>query len=72
MNLTIFVVSSQAYADPEHKINKKAMNEKMPSNFGSLTNFTYSNIFANTPVMINWHNAHYCHLPRIKLQWIVC
>lgn len=61
----------QAYPDPEHKINKKAMNEKIPSNFGAVTNFTYSNMFASTPVMVNWHNAHHCLLPQVKPQWLV-
>ncbi|XP_065214793.1 leucine-rich repeat serine/threonine-protein kinase 1 isoform X2 [Planococcus citri] len=65
------LLSIKAYTDPEHKINKKAMNEKMHANFGALTNFTYSNMFAYTPVMINWHNAYQCQLPRIKPQWLV-
>lgn len=47
------------------------MNEKMPANFGSVTNFTYSNMFASTAVMVNWHNAHRCYLPHIKPQWLV-
>ncbi|RZF34102.1 hypothetical protein LSTR_LSTR009743, partial [Laodelphax striatellus] len=67
------VVYLCAYPDPEHRINKKAMNEKIPSSssqFGALQNLTYSNMFANTPVMINWH-CQRCQLTQIRPQWLV-
>lgn len=47
------------------------MNEKIPSNFGAVTNFTYNTMFPSTPVMVNWHNAHNCMLPQVKPQWLV-
>lgn len=63
----------KAYPDPEHRINKKAMSEYIPasnSQFSALQSLTYSNMFANTPVMINWH-CQRCQLSQIRPQWLV-
>ncbi|XP_050524105.1 leucine-rich repeat serine/threonine-protein kinase 1 isoform X2 [Daktulosphaira vitifoliae] len=64
------LLGTKAFADPEHKINKKAMTDNISSQFGSLSSLTYSNIFPSTPVMINWHSQR-CKLDNIKSQWLI-
>lgn len=64
------LLGTKAFADPEHKINKKAMTDNIASQFGGLSSLTYSNIFPSTPVMINWHSQR-CKLESIKSQWLV-
>ncbi|XP_075215251.1 leucine-rich repeat kinase [Lycorma delicatula] len=71
--LTAKLLSIKAYPDPEHRINKKAMSEHIPASntqFSALQSLTYSNMFANTPVMINWH-CQRCQLSQIRPQWLV-
>lgn len=67
------LLSMKAHPDPEYKINKKAMTENINSSqftiFSNITNLTYSTLFPNTPVMINWHNQK-CNLTQIKKQWL--
>lgn len=46
------------------------INSSQFSLFSNMTNLTYSSMFPNTPIMINWHNQK-CHLSYIKTQWIV-
>lgn len=68
-----YAVIPQAHPDPENRINKKAMSEHIPAastQFSSIQSLTYSNMFANTPVMINWHSQH-CQLTQIRPQWLV-
>lgn len=69
-HLITTLLGTKAFADPEHKINKKAMTDNIASQFGSLSSLTYSNIFPSTPVMINWHSQR-CKLESIKSQWLV-
>ncbi|XP_050423466.1 leucine-rich repeat serine/threonine-protein kinase 1 [Adelges cooleyi] len=64
------LLGTKAFADPEHKINKKAMTDNIASQFGGLSSLTYSNIFPSTPVMINWHSQR-CKLECIKSQWLI-
>uniref|UniRef100_A0A1B6DQ53 non-specific serine/threonine protein kinase n=1 Tax=Clastoptera arizonana TaxID=38151 RepID=A0A1B6DQ53_9HEMI len=71
--LTAKLLSIKAHPDPEHRINKKAMSEHIPATnaqFGALTSLTYSNMFANTAVMINWH-CQRCQLSQIRPQWLI-
>jgi hypothetical protein len=62
----------QAYSDPEYKLNKAAMTEEglpaMPQS--GLTSLTYSSLFPNTSVMINWHNQR-CDLSQVRKNWLV-
>jgi hypothetical protein len=62
----------QAYPDPEYKLNKAAMTEEglpaMPQL--GLTSLTYSSLFPNTSVMINWHSQQ-CDLSQVRKQWLV-
>lgn len=71
--LTAKLLSTKAHPDPEYKINKKAMTETIHSSqysiFSNITSLTYSTLFPNTPVMINWHNQK-CHLSQIRTQWL--
>lgn len=69
-HLITTLLGTKAFADPEHKINKKAMTDNIASQFGGLSSLTYSNIFPSTPVMINWHSQR-CKLESIKSQWLV-
>ncbi|KAL0267443.1 UNVERIFIED_CONTAM: hypothetical protein PYX00_009712 [Menopon gallinae] len=69
--LTAKLLSTKAHPDPEYKLNKKAMTEQLPR--GSLitvATLTYSSVFPNTPVMINWHGNR-CLLSNIKANWLV-
>ena len=69
--LTAKLLSIKAHADPEFKLNKKAMTEQLPgwnSAGGALR--PYSSVFPSTPVMINWHGNR-CQLPQIKQSWLV-
>nr|XP_018906420.1 PREDICTED: leucine-rich repeat serine/threonine-protein kinase 1 isoform X2 [Bemisia tabaci] len=69
--LTAKLLSIKAFPDPEHRINKKSMSENLPAmQFGGITGLTYSSLFADTPVMINWH-CQKCQLSKIKPQWLV-
>jgi hypothetical protein len=34
------------------------------------TSLTYSSLFPNTAVMINWHNQQ-CDLSQVRKQWLV-
>ncbi|KAG8262242.1 hypothetical protein J6590_056305 [Homalodisca vitripennis] len=71
--LTAKLLSIKAHPDPENRINKKAMSEQVPAastQFSGLQSLTYSNMFANTPVMINWH-CQRCQLSQIRPQWLV-
>lgn len=72
--LTAKLLSIKAHPDPEYKINKKAMTENVHSSqfsiFSSVTSLTYSAMFPNTAVMINWHNQR-CHLSQVRMQWVV-
>ncbi|XP_018323262.1 leucine-rich repeat serine/threonine-protein kinase 1 isoform X2 [Agrilus planipennis] len=68
--LTAKLLSVKAHPDPEFKINKKSMTENVhPPQFSIFSSITYSSIFPNTPVMINWHNQR-CHLSQIRSQWL--
>lgn len=53
-------------------MNKAAMTEEglpaMPHS--GLTSLTYSSLFPNTSVMINWHNQQ-CDLSQVRKQWLV-
>lgn len=69
-HLITTLLGTKSFADPEHKINKKAMTDNIVSQFGGLSSLTYSNIFPSTPVMINWHSQR-CKLESIKSQWLV-
>jgi len=69
-HLITTLLGTKAFADPEHKINKKSMTDNIVSQFGGLSSLTYSNIFPSTPVMINWHSQR-CKLESIKSQWLV-
>ncbi|XP_022171675.1 leucine-rich repeat serine/threonine-protein kinase 1 isoform X1 [Myzus persicae] len=69
-HLITTLLGTKAFADPEHKINKKAMTDNIASQFGGLSSLTYSNIFPSTPVMINWHSQR-CKLESIKSQWLI-
>lgn len=69
-HLITTLLGTKAFADPEHKINKKAMTDNIATQFGGLSSLTYSNIFPSTPVMINWHSQR-CKLESIKSQWLV-
>ncbi|XP_021920937.1 leucine-rich repeat serine/threonine-protein kinase 1 isoform X3 [Zootermopsis nevadensis] len=66
------LLSIKAYPDPEYKLNKAAMTEDglpaMPQS--GLTSLTYSSLFPNTSVMINWHNQQ-CDLSQVRKQWLV-
>jgi len=62
------LLAIKSLPDPEYKINKKAMGEKMPTQLGGQTSLTYSTLFPNTPAMINWHG---CGLAHVKMQWLV-
>lgn len=69
INANIFC---QAYPDPEYKLNKAAMTvEGLPvmPQLGH-TSLTYSSLFPNTSVMINWHNQQ-CDLCQVRKQWLV-
>lgn len=49
------------------------MSDNIPAagaQFGALQSLTYSNMFANTAVMINWH-CQRCQLSQIRPQWLV-
>ncbi|KAJ1529280.1 hypothetical protein ONE63_006078 [Megalurothrips usitatus] len=66
------LLSIKAHADPEFKINKKAMSENVPTaaQFAGLASLTYSSLFPNTPAMINWHGLR-CGLAQVRTQWLV-
>ncbi|XP_030762504.1 leucine-rich repeat serine/threonine-protein kinase 1 isoform X2 [Sitophilus oryzae] len=67
------LLSTKAHPDPEYKINKKSMTENINSHmtiFSTVSSLTYSNLFPNTPTMINWHNQK-CGLSEIKTQWLI-
>ncbi|XP_076250430.1 leucine-rich repeat kinase isoform X2 [Rhynchophorus ferrugineus] len=67
------LLSTKAHPDPEFKINKKSMTDNINSHltiFSSVSSLTYSNLFPNTPTMINWHNQR-CQLSEIKKHWLV-
>ncbi|XP_069680319.1 leucine-rich repeat serine/threonine-protein kinase 1 isoform X2 [Periplaneta americana] len=70
--LTAKLLSIKAYPDPEYKLNKSAMTEEgLPAlpQLG-LSSLTYSSLFPNTSVMINWHNQQ-CDLSQVRKQWLV-
>ncbi|XP_067008597.2 leucine-rich repeat serine/threonine-protein kinase 1 [Anabrus simplex] len=70
--LTAKLLSIKAYPDPEYRLNKTAMTEDgLPavSHLG-LSSLTYSALFPNTAVMINWHNQQ-CDLSQIRKQWMI-
>lgn len=47
------------------------MTEQLPNQgLVSSATLTYSSVFPNTPVMINWHGTK-CHLTEVKLIWLV-
>jgi hypothetical protein len=62
----------QAYPDPEYKLNKAAMTEEGLPAMPQLghTSLTYSSLFPNTSVMINWHSQQ-CDLSQVRKQWLV-
>lgn len=71
--LTARLLSMKANADPEHKINRRAMTER--TQLGGVlasiaTTYTYSSMFPSVPVMINWHNQR-CHLAQLRPQWLI-
>lgn len=69
--LTAKLLACRAHADPEYKLNKKAMTEQLPrGSLAGLASLTYSSVFPNTPVMVNWHGQR-CHLPHIKPIWLI-
>lgn len=69
--LTAKLLSIKAHADPEYKLNKKAMTEQLPrGSLAGMASLTYSSVFPNTPVMINWHGNR-CQLRHIKSNWLV-
>lgn len=65
------LLSRQAHADPEYKINKQRMDTCLDKNVaGAMTatatrNITYSNIFPTNAVMIDWHLSN-CQLNHVK------
>ncbi|XP_049858112.1 leucine-rich repeat serine/threonine-protein kinase 1 isoform X1 [Schistocerca gregaria] len=70
--LTAKLLSTKAYPDPEYRLNKAAMTEEgigSVSHLG-LSSLTYSSLFPNTAVMINWHNQQ-CDLAQLRKQWLV-
>jgi len=68
--LTAKLLSCRSHADPEMKLNKKAMTENLPrGSLAGLSSLTYSSVFPNTPVMVIWHGQH-CPLPFIKTSWL--
>lgn len=46
------------------------INSSQFSIFSNVSGLTYSILFPNTPVMINWHNQK-CHLTQLKTQWLI-
>ncbi|KAK6640321.1 hypothetical protein RUM44_012007 [Polyplax serrata] len=65
------LLAIRAHADPEYKLNKKVMAEQLPTRgFVASATLTYSSVFPNTPVMINWHGPK-CHMTEIKMNWLV-
>ena len=64
----------KAFPDPEYKLNRTALTQQGLSTFSQLAGLagtlTYSSLFPNTPVMINWHNQQ-CNLNQIRKQWLV-
>ncbi|KAL3278816.1 hypothetical protein HHI36_016337 [Cryptolaemus montrouzieri] len=73
-NLVAKLLSIKAHADPEYKINKKAMTENVSATqfkiFSNITQLTYSTMFPNVATMINWHNQK-CQLDHVKKQWLI-
>ncbi|KAF4523571.1 hypothetical protein B566_EDAN014882, partial [Ephemera danica] len=70
------LLATKAHADPEYKINKKAMAEISPAQFAcssglaaGLGSLTYGSLFPNTAVMVNWHGQQ--SLAHIRPQWLV-
>lgn len=69
--LTAKLLACRANADPEFKLNKKAMTEQLPrGSLAGLASLTYSSVFPNTPVMVNWHGQR-CHLTHVKPLWLI-
>nr|CAD7202602.1 unnamed protein product [Timema douglasi] len=66
------LLSIKAYPDPEYKLNKAAMTEDGVPSMSHLgvASLTYSTLFPNTAVMINWHNQQ-CDLAQVRTQWLV-
>lgn len=67
------LLSTRAHPDPEYKINKKALTtetELAGIKLPSFSNLTYSQLFPNTAIMINWHNNNNCQLQKINVKWL--
>ncbi|XP_053686186.1 leucine-rich repeat serine/threonine-protein kinase 1 isoform X3 [Sabethes cyaneus] len=65
------LLSIKAHADPDYKINKKALSQdaEYSSSLPIVGNFTYSSLFPSTATMINWHSSN-CRLSEIKMSWL--
>ncbi|KAK7861679.1 hypothetical protein R5R35_005355 [Gryllus longicercus] len=70
--LTAKLLSIKAYPDPEYRLNKAAMTEEGLPQVGHLgiSSLTYSALFPNTAVMVNWHHQQ-CELAEVRKQWLI-
>lgn len=68
--ITCRLLAIKAHADPDYKINKKAITSPETDFRPILGNLTFSSLFPNTPTMINWHSNNF-RLTVLRPNWLV-
>ncbi|XP_041989151.1 leucine-rich repeat serine/threonine-protein kinase 1 isoform X2 [Aricia agestis] len=68
-HLTAALLATRAYADPEYKLNRSAMAERVLGARDADAALTYRARCPTTPVLLNWRELR-CHLTHIRMSWI--
>ncbi|XP_059217831.1 leucine-rich repeat serine/threonine-protein kinase 1 isoform X2 [Stomoxys calcitrans] len=67
------LLAKRVHPDSDYKINKKGLPTPVEVKvfLPSATNISYSTMFPNTPVIIDWHNNTNVQLPFVRVNWMV-
>ncbi|XP_067619795.1 leucine-rich repeat serine/threonine-protein kinase 1 isoform X3 [Eurosta solidaginis] len=67
------LLAKRVHPDSDYKINKKCLPTPVEVNMfsPSINNISYSEMFPNTPTIIDWHNNSNVQLSFVRINWMV-